>query len=164
MNGDSGTFPAAQTTIPGRQLFEELRLRPGLRLQIGDHLVDVGALRIATRQGTARLIAKDMTLLIELVRHRGETMSHAHLLRQVWGKDGESHHISIRVAIAKLRRALGDARSAPRYIETIPCVGYRLIAPVMFLPADDPPRFPSIRKPRLPGPAIAAGLSAGAGA
>ncbi|MEM6784958.1 MAG: winged helix-turn-helix domain-containing protein [Bacteroidota bacterium] len=33
-------------------------------------------------------------------------------------------------AVSKLRRALGDDPAAPRFVETIPTVGYRLVAPV----------------------------------
>jgi hypothetical protein len=38
-------------------------------------------------------------------------------------------------AIADLRQALGDDARAPRYIETLPKLGYRLVAPVAAVPA-----------------------------
>lgn len=38
---------------------------------------------------------------------------------------------SLNKAIAKLRSALGDSAESPRYIETIPRHGYRLIVPVV---------------------------------
>ena len=40
---------------------------------------------------------------------------------------------SLYQAIAQLRRALGDSAKQPRYIETVPKRGYRLIAPVGLL-------------------------------
>src|SRR5215470_9338486 len=37
---------------------------------------------------------------------------------------------SLNTAIKKLRQALGDNADAPRFVETLPKVGYRFIAPV----------------------------------
>ena len=44
---------------------------------------------------------------------------------------------SVYQSIAQLRRALGDDRAAPRYIETIPRKGYRLMVPVEPLAAGE---------------------------
>jgi Tol biopolymer transport system component len=48
---------------------------------------------------------------------------------QVWGVEFATDDLLSR-AISDLRKALGDDPKAPAYIETIPTVGYRLIAPV----------------------------------
>jgi DNA-binding winged helix-turn-helix (wHTH) protein len=146
MIGNMGRLREASVTKPDRncRLFEALLLWPNLHLQIGDFIVDVSALRITTSMETTRLTANDMTVLIELARHRGETLSHTQLLRRVWGEDRESHDISVRVAITKLRRVLCDPPKAPRYIQTIPCMGYRLIAPVTFLQTESEALRPSL--------------------
>ena len=54
-------------------------------------------------------------------------MSPATLMDSVWGGRALSQN-SVSVVIGDLRRALGDNSRTPRYIETIPKRGYRLIA------------------------------------
>jgi DNA-binding winged helix-turn-helix (wHTH) protein len=45
------------------------------------------------------------------------------------------HEKSINVAVMKLREALGDSAEEPRFIVTLPRLGYRFIAPVSARPA-----------------------------
>src|SRR5690606_25457241 len=73
-----------------------------------------------------------MGVLLALAREPGVTLSRDELLDQVWG----SIHVTPGVvghAITALRRAFGDDPAQPGYIETIPRVGYRLVAPVQVL-------------------------------
>ncbi len=67
-------------------------------------------------------------------------MSRGRLLEEVWTGIAVTDDVLTR-SIAELRKAFGDRPSAPRYIETIPKSGYRLIAPVD-LPAVDLPAEP----------------------
>ena len=64
-----------------------------------------------------------------LAHRSGEVVSKEELLEAVWPgvyvSDG-----AIRRTISHLRRALDDDPQAPRYIETIPKTGYRLVATV----------------------------------
>jgi len=57
---------------------------------------------------------------------------------------GDETHVdfdqSINVSIRKIREALGDDPQAPRYIETLPRKGYRFIAPVTVVSAEEPSR------------------------
>src|SRR5690606_39656061 len=73
-----------------------------------------------------------MGVLLALARAPGVTLSRDELLDEVWG----SVHVTPGVvghAITALRRAFGDDLERPAYIETIPRIGYRLIAPVQAL-------------------------------
>lgn len=103
------------------------------RLRIGRFEVDPGALTVQGAEGPIRLKPKAMAVLVALARHPGVTLTRDELLDQAWG----STHVTPGVvahAITALRRAFGDPLDAPQYVETIPRIGYRLVAPVEWLP------------------------------
>jgi DNA-binding winged helix-turn-helix (wHTH) protein len=65
-------------------------------------------------------------LLLTLAERPGLTVSRGHLIETVWRRDGGSG-MALDQAILDLRRALGDDARAPRFIETVPSIGYRWI-------------------------------------
>src|SRR5438309_8871798 len=105
----------------GRQLFDELQTQPNLRLQVGDHMIDIGALRVTTRPELARLSGKSLAVLVELARHAGATVTRGQLLDLVWAQRITTPDV-LTQAIAELRRAFRDDAKLPRYIETVPRV------------------------------------------
>lgn len=111
---------------------DQLLGQPNLRLRVGDHVVDVGALRVVTRPELPRLTGKAVAVLIELVRHAGSTVTRDELLDRVWTGRLTTPDV-LNQAIKELRRAFADDRRPPQYIETIPKVGYRLVATVLVL-------------------------------
>lgn len=70
-----------------------------------------------------------MQLLCLLTAQRNVVQERAALLAAVW-PDVTVNDESLTKAISDLRKALGDAARQPTFIETIPKVGYRLIASV----------------------------------
>ena len=102
----------------------------------GEHVVDVGALRLVTRPDLPRLTHKAVAVLIELVRHVGKTVTRDELLDRVWVGRMTTPDV-LTQAIKELRRAFADDSRPSQYIETIPKVGYRLIAPVLVLDGPD---------------------------
>lgn len=106
---------------------DELLLRPNLRLRVGEHVIDIGALRLVTRATYPRLTSKAVAVLLELVRHAGDTVTRDQLLQRVW-KDRVTTPDVLTQAVKELRRAFADDSRPSRYIETIPKVGYRLLA------------------------------------
>jgi len=122
--------------ISPQRATDELLARPNLRLRIGEQIVDVGALRVMTRSEQPRLTSKAVAVLIELVRHAGSTVTRDQLLDRVWTGRFTTPDV-LNQAITELRRALADDSRPPRYIETIPKVGYRLIARVQVLEPDE---------------------------
>jgi two-component system sensor histidine kinase KdpD len=74
------------------------------------------------------LTPKEFSVLAELARHPGRVLSHAHLLRSVWGPAQVGHIDYLRVAIRALRQKLETEPSAPQLILNEPGVGYRLMA------------------------------------
>jgi Tol biopolymer transport system component/DNA-binding winged helix-turn-helix (wHTH) protein len=72
-----------------------------------------------------------LQILIMLLERPGEVVTREQIQARLWpsGTFVEFEH-SIATAIKKLRQALGDDASTPRYVETLPRRGYRFIAPV----------------------------------
>jgi TolB-like protein/DNA-binding winged helix-turn-helix (wHTH) protein len=70
-----------------------------------------------------------MRLLLCLAEHAGEVVSIDDLLNQVW-PDVTVAPDSVYQAVTSLRRLLGDDPKQPSYIETVPRLGYRMIATV----------------------------------
>jgi eukaryotic-like serine/threonine-protein kinase len=70
-------------------------------------------------------------LLLVLLENAGHVVSREQIQNRVWQENTFVDFDSgLRVAVRKLREALGDAAENPRYIETIPKRGYRFITPV----------------------------------
>jgi Tol biopolymer transport system component/DNA-binding winged helix-turn-helix (wHTH) protein len=99
------------------------------RLQIGDWQFDTGSHELV-RAGTRERLPRRLGRLLErLAAEPGRVVSHETLLAEVWERGHVAPEVLAR-AVAELRRALGDEPRAPRYIETIPKRGYRLVATV----------------------------------
>jgi TolB-like protein/DNA-binding winged helix-turn-helix (wHTH) protein len=94
---------------------------------------------IARGDETARLDPRTLRVLLCLAEHAGEIVSSESLLNTAWGDVAVSQD-SVYQAVASLRRLLGDDPRDPGYIETVPRLGYRLIASVQREP---PPPAPS---------------------
>lgn len=85
--------------------------------------------RTVSRDGEpVHLTPKEYAVLAELTKHRGRLLSHAYLLRTVWGPAQERQIEYLRVAIRALRQKLEIEPSRPRLIVNEPGAGYRLIA------------------------------------
>ncbi len=85
-----------------------------------------------SRNGTKlRLPQQPLQLLAVLLERPGEILTRDELRQRLWSSDVfvDFDH-GLNKSIQKLRDALGDSATSPRYIETIPRVGYRFIAPV----------------------------------
>ncbi|WP_395644009.1 winged helix-turn-helix domain-containing protein [Rudaea sp.] len=116
---------------------EQLKLQ-NLRLRVGDCAVDVGALRVIGDGEPSRVTSRAIAVLLELVRHAGNTVGREDLLEAVW-KDRVTTPDVLTQAVKELRRAFADGDKPARYIETIPKVGYRLLADVSVIEADEIP-------------------------
>src|SRR5205085_10083349 len=78
-----------------------------------------------------RLQGQPFLLLITLLKARGEIVTREEVRRTLWPEDTfvDFDH-SLGSAANKLREALGDSATDPRFIETVPRRGYRFIAPL----------------------------------
>lgn len=94
-----------------------------------DWLIQPSLNRISSPQKTMRIPQKYMQVLVCLAERAGEAISREHLMETVW-KDTIVVEESLTRAISELRKILDDDPKKSHVIETIPKVGYRLIAPV----------------------------------
>ncbi|HEX6716369.1 MAG TPA: winged helix-turn-helix domain-containing protein, partial [Pyrinomonadaceae bacterium] len=86
--------------------------------------------RVLSRNGeTISLTPKATEILVMLVTNAGQLVERDELLRQVW-PDTFVEEANLSQNIFLLRRALGDERAGPRFIETVARRGYRFIADV----------------------------------
>ena len=72
---------------------------------------------------------KVMDVLVCLAKHAPELVTRDQLLDAVWSGQVAADELLTR-AVSELRRALQDGSSDPKYIETVPKRGYRLIGEV----------------------------------
>lgn len=78
-----------------------------------------------------RLHGHPINVLAILLERPGELVSREELKKRLWSKDTFVDFEQIlNNSIGKLREALGDRADEPRFIETLPRLGYRFIAPV----------------------------------
>src|SRR5579863_1445196 len=98
-------------------------------LRIGDWRVDADSGRISRNGETIRMDVRAMRLLLCLAERPGQVASIDDLISRVWGDVAVSPD-SVYQAVTSLRRQLGDDSRQPAYIETVPRLGYRMIAAV----------------------------------
>jgi two-component system KDP operon response regulator KdpE len=89
----------------------------------GDVVIDLAGQQV-TRGGLAiHLTPTEFALLRELALNRGKLLTHAHLLRRVWGAGYQTETEYLRVYVRRLRAKLGD--DGAQLILTAPRAGYR---------------------------------------
>ena len=86
---------------------------------------------LRTEHRTQRLAEQPLALLIALLERPGEMVSREELRGRLWpdGTFVDFEH-GLNSAVSRLREALNDSATTPRYVETIPRRGYRLLVPV----------------------------------
>lgn len=103
--------------------------RPLHPLRIGDWLLDPAANELRRDAQAVRVPARLVDLLLRLAATPAQCVRRETLIDEVWQRREVNDEVLSR-AIADLRQFLGDDARAPRYIETLPKLGYRLLAPV----------------------------------
>ena len=95
-----------------------------------------------------RLQGQPIQVLTLLLDRAGEVVTREELRQKLWAADTfvDFDH-SLNTAINKVREALGDSASSPRFVETLARRGYRFIAPVQ---APNPAQQPTADSPETP--------------
>ena len=107
----------------------EQTAQPAGSFTIGEWSVTPSLNRLSRGEETVQLELKMMEVLVYLAGKAGELVTKRELIDSVWQVEVISDGTLTR-AVALLRKALGDDARNPRFIETIPKRGYRLLAPV----------------------------------
>lgn len=83
-----------------------------------------------------------MEVLLCLARSPGKVIERQRLIEAVWN-GAPASHVALTHCISELRHLLGDDPHHPRFIETVPKQGYRLIVPVT--PTEEPRPLPAMQ-------------------
>ena len=101
-------------------------------------VVKFGAFEMNLRTGELRrhgirikLQRQPFQILVMLLEKPGEVISREEIRTRLWSGDTfvDFEH-GVNTAVKKLRQVLGDVAEDPHYVETLPRVGYRFMAPV----------------------------------
>ena len=94
-------------------------------LVAGDVVIDLAGQQVTSRGRPVHLTPTEFALLRELAVNRGKLLTHAHLLRRVWGQGYVTETEYVRVYVRRLRAKL-EADGSPPLILTHPRAGYRM--------------------------------------
>ena len=72
-----------------------------------------------------RLTQLEFRLLYTLMTHRGQVIPSENIVENVWGYSGEGSKELVRGLVQRLRSKVEPEPRHPRYITTVPGVGYR---------------------------------------
>ena len=87
--------------------------------------VDLVARSVTLEGKEVRLTPIEYKLLSVLVKNAGKVVTHAQLLREIWGKHAAENNGYLRIHTQHLRAKLKDDPLNPRFITTEPGIGYR---------------------------------------
>lgn len=102
----------------------ELRAQPAA-LTLGDDVV--------------ALPSQPLRLLLELVRRHGEIVTHDDIRSLLWPDQKIDATARIHACIRQIRRTLDADNGDPRFVETVPRMGYRFVGDVEAGHAQEPP-------------------------
>jgi len=109
----------AATTIPTQPSFTS-----------GDIKINFVERRVTVAEREVKLTPTEYNLLQELVLNANKVLTHGMLLGKVWGPEYGEEREYLRVFIGRLRRQLEPKPENPKYIISIPGVGYQFKATV----------------------------------
>ncbi len=104
----------------------EARDEPAEMIRVSDIEIDVLRMRVAVAGRPVELTATEFQLLTALAREPGRVYTRGQLLDSVHGVAFEAYERAIDAHIKNLRRKIEPVPGAPRYIQTVYGVGYRI--------------------------------------
>lgn len=106
------------------------------KIKIGDWIFIPSTHQLESKSNSCMLENRQAQLLLFLTQNAGRNVTKTELL-QLWHPRVVNED-ALYVGIAGLRKALGDDTRSPKYIKTLPGLGYRLVAPVTELTSTKP--------------------------
>ena len=107
-----------------------LKSSPAPLLRFGTFEVDPGAHEIRKHGLRISLEGKPFEILMTLLENPGRVVTRKTLRQKLWPDSFVGYEHSLNTAVNKLRETLGDSPANPRFVETLPRLGYRFIAAV----------------------------------
>jgi TolB-like protein/DNA-binding winged helix-turn-helix (wHTH) protein/Flp pilus assembly protein TadD len=94
-------------------------------------VLDTGAHELRSNGQRIRVERRPFRLLVLLVSRAGLLVTREEIVRELWPpRVVIDFDTGLNTLVRKLRQALGDSPDTPSFIETVPGVGYRFIAPL----------------------------------
>lgn len=106
-----------------RRAATEVELDPVLRF--GGLEIDLLKKLVKLGEESVHLTPTEYRLLEAMATNPGKLLTHAWLLKKVWGPGYGTESNYLRLYVKQLRQKLGDKPSEPRWITTEPGLGYR---------------------------------------
>jgi TolB-like protein/Flp pilus assembly protein TadD len=113
-------------------------------VRFGTFEVDLESRELRKHGMLMRLEEKPFRILQLLLQQAGRVVTRRALREKLWPDTHVGYDQNLNTAVNKLRELLGDSAQSSRFIETLPRLGYRFIAPVMI-----PARSPSLRAKKM---------------
>ncbi len=122
--------PFSQTELVARVQAVLRRIaEPPEPFRLGDVAIDYAGRQVTVAGNPLELTATEFDLLRVLSVSAGRVVTFESLLRQVWGRQGDSDPRPVRTYVKRLRRKLGDDAENSAYIFNVRRVGYRMARP-----------------------------------
>ena len=102
-----------------------------LTARFGTFEVDFQSRELRKHGLRIRVEGKPFRILELLVESAGQVVTRRTLSERLWPDTHVEYQHGLNTAVNKLRGLLGDSAQSPRFVETLPRLGYRFIAPVI---------------------------------
>jgi len=99
-------------------------------LQAGDLELHINRRQLYRQGNMVHLTPTEFELLALLMRNQGIPVTHAKLLRSIWGPEYGTELDYLRSFVKTLRQKVEADTANPKYIVTVPWVGYRFCNPL----------------------------------
>jgi two-component system alkaline phosphatase synthesis response regulator PhoP len=96
-------------------------------LRVSDLVIDTGRMSVRRGDEPIDLTPTEFQLLAALAHHPGRVLTRAQLLDAARGADAEAYERAVDSHVKNIRRKLERDPHAPRYLETVYGIGYRLV-------------------------------------
>lgn len=133
-----------------------------IRVRFGVYLADLSTGELYRDGLKVRIQHQPFRILSLLLVHPGEVVTRDQIRNELWERETfVDFEQGLNNAVRRLRFALRDSAENPRFVETLPKIGYRFIAPVERVTAEPVPPAASPPLPRRKAAWAVYGLLAG---
>jgi two-component system KDP operon response regulator KdpE len=94
----------------------------------GELAVDLERRSVSVGDSEVHLSPNEFALMKAFISHPNRVLTDRMLLQQVWGPEYGTEEHYLHVYVARLRKKIEPDPRHPRYLITVPAVGYRLLA------------------------------------
>jgi DNA-binding response OmpR family regulator len=125
------TKPFSPRTLLARvkALLRRAGMEGGGSSRVGELELDAGTMLLRIGADVeVKLTRLETRLLQLLLAQAGRPVATDRLLQHVWGHKGGGDRQLLKQLVHRLRQRIGDDSETPRWIETLPGVGYRIAA------------------------------------